>query len=278
MTAPTFVITGASDGIGAAAARLLHSSLPDARLVLVGRNPAKTAAVAAELGAEHHTADFSRLDEVRDLAAELQGLERIDVLANNAGGMFDGPICTEDGFEQTWQINYLAPYLLTNLLLPTLLDSRASVVSTSSIASVLFSRFNPEDPDTQGDFSASRAYGNAKLGNVMFTTELHARYHDRGLNTVAFHPGVIATNFGAESSGIVHFGYHSAVSRLFRNAQQGGHNLAHFIAGTPGIHWESGCYYNDKRRPGIQKPVGRDAALASRVFEDTARVLGVTWG
>ncbi|GAB3705115.1 SDR family NAD(P)-dependent oxidoreductase [Corynebacterium nasicanis] len=277
MTAPTIVITGASDGIGAAAARLLRAALPDSRLVLVGRNPGKTAAIAAETGAEHHVADYARLDEVRDLAATLRGLERIDVLANNAGSMFDGPIRTADGFELTWQVNQLAPYLLTNLLLPTLLSSRASVVATSSVASAFLSRFDPTDPETQRNFSPARAYGNSKLGNVLFTRELHTRYHARGLNTVAFHPGVIATNFGAETSGVIHYGYQTAIARMFRPAPDGGRNLAYFVAGVPGIHWESGSYYNDRRRPGIQKRAGRDPELAARVFEDTADALGVSW-
>ena len=98
----TIVITGASDGIGASAARLLHRARPEDRLVLIGRDPAKTAAVAESVGAEFHTADFTRLDEVRALADDLGELERIDVLANNAGGVFPGPETTVDGFEKTW--------------------------------------------------------------------------------------------------------------------------------------------------------------------------------
>lgn len=276
-TSQTIVITGASDGIGAAAARRIRATLPDTDLVLVGRNPAKTQAVATEVDAPFHVADFSRLDEVRNLAAELLTLPRIDVLANNAGGIFDGPSRTVDGFELTWQVNYLAPYLLTNLLRQTLLDSRASVVGTSSIASVLFSRFDPTDPETFDDFSPNRAYGNAKLATNWFAKALHDRFHDRGLNTVAFHPGVIATNFGAESSGIMHHAYSLAGDRLFTPAEQGGMNLAYFLTGVPGIHWESGVYYNDKRRPGIQRRAARDRDLIDSVFTETAEVLGVQW-
>lgn len=276
-TSQTIVITGASDGIGAAAARRIRATLPDTDLVLVGRNPAKTQAVATEVDAPFHVADFSRLDEVRNLAAELLTLPRIDVLANNAGDIFDGPSRTVDGFELTWQVNYLAPYLLTNLLRQTLLDSRASVVGTSSIASVLFSRFDPTDPETFDAFSPNRAYGNAKLATNWFAKALHDRFHDRGLSTVAFHPGVIATNFGAESSGILHHAYNLAGDRMFTPAEQGGMNLAYFLTGVPGIHWESGEYYNDKRRPGIQRRAARDRDLIDSVFTETAEVLGVQW-
>lgn len=275
---PTFVITGASDGIGAAAARLLHDALPDARLVLVGRDPAKTRAVAQPLGAEHHTADFARLDEVRELATALRaGCDRIDVLANNAGGSFRGPVRTGDGFERTWQVNHLAPYLLTNLLMDVLLASRASVVTTSSAASWAFARFDPDDPNSFRDFNPDRAYANSKLGNVLFTRALHDRYHARGLSSVTFHPGLINTNFARNTSSILRFAYQTPLARLLTSPDRGGARFAHFIAGVPGIHWESGRFYNERLRPGRERPQARDRGLIDRVFDDCAEALGVEW-
>lgn len=275
---PTIVITGASDGIGATAARQIHAALPDARLVLVGRDPDKTRAVADPLGAEHHTVDFIRLDEVRDLAAALDdSCERIDVLANNAGGSFRGPIRTDDGFEQTWQVNHLAPYLLTNLLIDKLLASKASVVATSSAASWAFSRLNPDDPNSFHDFNPNRAYANAKLANVLFTKALHDRYHSAGLDTVAFHPGLIATNFASNTSSVLRFIYQTPASNLITDAEQGGANLAYFITGTAGIHWESGRFYNERRRPGHERRQAKDRDLINRVFDDSAAALGVSW-
>ena len=97
----TIVITGASDGIGAAAARKLQRMNNKHTLVIVGRNPEKTRAVASEIGARYHLADFESLGQVRRLAEELQDLGHIDALANNAGGVFDGPFRTADGFERT---------------------------------------------------------------------------------------------------------------------------------------------------------------------------------
>ena len=128
----TIVITGASDGIGAAAARQLQAE--GERVVIVGRSAEKTARVADELGAERHVADFADLAQVRALAAELRAQhDRIDVLANNAGGMFAQREVTVDGFEKTFQVNHLAGFLLTNLLRDVLVESRASVIQTASV-------------------------------------------------------------------------------------------------------------------------------------------------
>src|SRR5208283_2113543 len=115
------IITGASDGIGAAAARLLKAQ--GAHVVIVGRSPQKTEKVASELNVPYYLADFAKLNDVRKLAAQLKmDFPRIDVLANNAGGVMGGErMLTVDGHEMTIQVNYLAPFLLTNLLLDTLI-------------------------------------------------------------------------------------------------------------------------------------------------------------
>jgi NAD(P)-dependent dehydrogenase (short-subunit alcohol dehydrogenase family) len=113
----TVVITGASSGIGAAAARRFRQL----GATVAGRSPERTAAVAAEIGAEPHLVDFSRLDDVRRLAEELLArYPRIDVLANNAGALLSSRRTTVDGHEMSFQVNYLAPFLLTNLLLDRL--------------------------------------------------------------------------------------------------------------------------------------------------------------
>ena len=143
MSERTIVITGASDGIGAAAARALAAS--GDRVVIVGRSPQKTEAIAAELGADHFIADFTRLADVRALAAELlRRYPRIDVLANNAGGIMGARELTADGHEKTLQVNHLAPFLLTTLLMDRLIESRASVINTSSAAN-RFGRLNLDD-------------------------------------------------------------------------------------------------------------------------------------
>src|SRR6202046_4554258 len=140
----TIVITGASDGIGAAGARQLHKD--GHRVVIVGRSPAKSQAVARELGADHFLADFTSLGDVRTLAAGLYlACPRIDVLVNNAGGIFGDRAKTVDGFEKTFQVNHLAPFLLTHLLLDKLIASDASVIQTSSFAARLTGKIEMDD-------------------------------------------------------------------------------------------------------------------------------------
>ena len=269
----TIVITGASDGIGAAAARTLHKNRPGDRLIIVGRNPDKTRNVASAIGAEYFTADFASLAEVRALADELNQLEHIHALANNAGGIFDGPVTTADGFELTWQINVVAPFLLTSLLQDKLRADDATVVQTASVAHLLMSYFRPEDPNTLRNFSSSRAYGNAKLGDMLLT-----RYLDlQGLTAVSFHPGALPTSFAQTSSGVISRVYSSVVAKALSAPSVGGDNLAYYLAGTPGIHFDSGEYYNEKRRPGRQRPIAKNLEVARRIFDDMADKLGVSW-
>ncbi|MHB1235687.1 MAG: SDR family NAD(P)-dependent oxidoreductase, partial [Microbacteriaceae bacterium] len=129
----TIVITGASSGIGRAAALALAG--PGVELAIVGRHPERTRAVAAAVNGTPFLADYDRLDDVRALAdALLARYPRIDVLANNAGGLISKHALTVDGFERTFQSNHLAPFLLTNLLLPRLVAGGGRVVSTASVA------------------------------------------------------------------------------------------------------------------------------------------------
>lgn len=139
MTAKTIVITGASDGIGAAAARRLRRA--GEHVVVIGRSETKTHAVAAELDADCFVADFADLAQVRALAEKLRTrYPRIDVLANNAGGMTRTIRITNDGYEHTYQVNYLAPFLLTTQLMEVLVESRASIVNTTSSSQSCWAR------------------------------------------------------------------------------------------------------------------------------------------
>jgi len=273
----TIVLTGASDGIGAAAARQLAAS--PHRLILVGRSVEKTRAVAQEAGAEWFTADFARLDEVRELAGKLDaavGDDGIHVLANNAGGIFGDRTPTVDGFEKTMQVNHLAPFLLTNLLLPRLLAAQGSVINTSSIAHRLFGHIDVDDLDNARRFSPNKAYGDAKLANVLFTKSLHTRFHADGLNAVAFHPGTVQTNFASDSSSIMRLLYRTPLKHLLLiGPDKGGATLRWFIDGTPGDTWFSGAYYDERQLTTKVNPQVNDPALAEALWQRSAALVAL---
>jgi len=277
MTARTIVLTGASDGIGAAAARQLAAT--DHRLILVGRSPEKTKAVADDTGAEYFFADFARLDDVRELAAKLTdavGADGIHVLANNAGGIFGDRTPTIDGFEKTIQVNHLAPFLLTNLLMPTLLASKAAVINTSSVGHRLFGHIDVDDLDNSKKFSANKAYGDAKLANVLFTKSLHTKFHPDGLSSVAFHPGTVQTNFASDSSSLMRLVYRSFLGRLLlTSTEEGGAILRWFIEGTPDETWFSGAYYDERTLSSKTNPQVDDPALAEALWQRSAELVGV---
>jgi NAD(P)-dependent dehydrogenase (short-subunit alcohol dehydrogenase family) len=218
------VITAASDGIGKAAARILQQQ--GAHIVLVGRSAEKTRDAARELNAPYYLADFSQLDEVRRLAEQLAAdLPRIDVLANNAGGIMGARQLTVDGNERTFQVNHLAPFLLTNLLLRTLISSHASVINTSSIANKNAGPLDLEDPNLETTYSPQLAYSNTKLMNILFTRELHRRFHAETVAAAAFHPGVVRTGFATEFSNSWSLFYRSPLRYLLRSPAMGADTL-----------------------------------------------------
>jgi NAD(P)-dependent dehydrogenase (short-subunit alcohol dehydrogenase family) len=270
----TIVITGASDGIGAAAARQLYQDCH--RVVIVGRSPAKTQAIARELGADHFLADFTRLDDVRTLAAGLdRACPRIDALVNNAGGIFGDRAKTADGFEKTFQVNHLAPFLLTNLLMDKLLTSCASVIQTSSSGARLFGRLDIDDLDHDRDFTPQLAYGTAKLENILFTRELHARYHPKGLSAAAFNPGAVATSFATSSDSFMRRIYTSRIGRAFMATPEKGASQMVWLAETsPGTDWESGTYYEKNKPAKRNNPQALDPDLARELWDRSAELLG----
>ncbi|WP_130177938.1 SDR family NAD(P)-dependent oxidoreductase [Cryobacterium sp. SO1] len=264
MSERTIVITGASDGIGAAAARALAAA--GDRIVIVGRSPQKTEAVAAEIGADHFIADFSRLAEVRTLATELlKRYQRIDVLANNAGGILGDREVTVDGHEKTFQVNHLAPFLLTTLMMDRLLASRASVINTSSAAN-RFGHIDLDDLENERKYSPNNAYGDAKLANILFTRELHRRYSSLGLVTAAFHPGIVATSFSTESTSIMRLVYQTALKRMLITPEKGADTLVWLATTAAGVDWQSGEFY-EKRLVHSTNRQAADAGLATALWE-----------
>lgn len=273
--AKRIVITGASDGIGAAAARTLARAGHD--VVVVGRSAEKTSAVAAETGSDHFTADFADLAQVRRLASDLQTrYERIDVLVNNAGGVFGVAERTVDGHEKTLQVNHLAPFLLTNLLLDTLRTSRAAVIQTASRAARRLAQIDIDDLDNNRRYAPLKAYGDAKLENILFTSELHRRHGDHGISAVAFHPGNVASNFAADTTSSWRFIYNTPLRHVMLiSPQKGSAPLVWLATGEPGRDWQPGRYY-EKQKPATTHPQGQDADLATRLWDKSADLVGLT--
>lgn len=270
----TVVITGASDGIGAAAARQL--SARGASVVVVGHSPAKTERVAAEIDAPWLTVDYSDLSQVRDLAAALDEVcPRIDVLANNAGMASLHLQQTADGFERGFQVNYLSHFLLTNLLLPKLLASRATVVQTSSIVARLPRRLDPDALARRPRFGSVGAYAGAKLAINLFTRELDRRYHGRGLSSAAFHPGFVGSNIGAAHSPVMRFLYRTPIrSMVTVTPDHAAEQLVWLADGVPGSGWHSGDYL-ERFRPVAPTSLPDPAGVAARLWDRSLQMAGL---
>lgn len=265
------VLTGASDGIGAAAARALAARGHE--VVVVGRSPERTARIADEIGAASHLVDLTHLSAVRELASALaEQHPRIDVLAHNAGGVFGRRrTVTADGHETTLQVNYLAPFLLTQLLLQRLRESSATVVSTASAGHVI-GRIRLDDLDSARRYHPLRAYGSAKLAQILFTRELHRRYGDE-LSSAAFHPGNVATNFSSEQGSALRWMFRNPLSRrVMRSPAEGADTLVHLATARPDVDFPSGEYFAD-RRVARGSPRSRDPEMARDLWDRSLQIL-----
>jgi NAD(P)-dependent dehydrogenase (short-subunit alcohol dehydrogenase family) len=271
----TIVITGASSGIGRAAATELAGR--GARVAVVGRNPQRTEAVASSIGGEAFIADFASFHDVKALAeALLARYDTIDVLANNAGGLVSRRTETGDGHEQTIQVNHLSPFLLTSLLLPRLVETASAdrpvrVISTSSAANRLGQlRLDDLDWRRRRWMGGWRAYGSAKVATILFTRELARRTAGTGVQAYAFHPGFVATGFGADSrlmklSGAIGYGGYGLTP------EAGAAPLVE-LASAEQIAASSGTYFDRLRANGTVARQATDDALASGLWTLSERL------
>ncbi len=278
----TIVLTGASSGIGAVAAERLAEQ--GAELAIVGRNPERTRAVAERVGGTAFLADFDRLDDVRSLAdGLLDRYERIDVLANNAGGLHSRRETTADGHERTIQSNHLAPFLLTNLLLPRLIATAQDladgerpprIVSTASLAN-LFGHVRLDDLDWEKRpwLGGWRAYGTSKLATILFIRELAERLTGTGVDAYSFHPGTVVTSFG-RSSGLIRFGNWVTRGNYGIPADAGAVPLI-ALAGDLPVGAPSGTYFDQLRANGRMRAQAQDAQLGRDLWSLSAQLTGV---
>ncbi|MFJ5100242.1 SDR family NAD(P)-dependent oxidoreductase [Streptomyces sp. NPDC088554] len=270
----TVVITGASAGIGAAAARAFAER--GASVAVVGRSPEKTAAVAAQVGGKAHLADFGSLDSVRALAADLlTTYDRIDVLANNAGAIFESHRISGDGHAMSIQVNHLAPFLLTNLLLDRLTQSPdARVINTGSLQ-YRKARLDLDNLNGTGvRYRKLEAYGASKIGTILFTRELAHRTRGTGLTTSAFHPGAVATEVTRENT-LQRAIMKSPLGKiLLLSPEQGAAPLLH-LAGVADPQSVNGAYFHLLNREEPKNEQARDARLAQLLWERSAELTGL---
>jgi NAD(P)-dependent dehydrogenase (short-subunit alcohol dehydrogenase family) len=265
----TIVLTGASSGLGAIAARELATQGWD--VAVVGRNPERTSAVASAIGGTPFLADYDRLDDVRALAAALlEKYPSIDVLANNAGGLVGRRGTTADGHERTFQHNHLAPFLLTGLLTERLVSSAGRVVNTASVAN-LSGRIRLKNLDSthRPYLNGWPAYGTSKLETILFTRELARR---TAIVAYSFHPGFVATSFAKDTA------LGRAMMRVSARSQispEAGAAPLIQLASNPDIQAPSGTYFDGLKPDGKTTRQGNDLGLAAALWDASATLVGL---
>ena len=267
------LLTGATRGIGRAAA--IELARQGAEVALVGRDAERVAAVAQEARAagggapvHEHVADLMLMADVRALADEVrERYGQIDVLANNAGALFASRKVTPEGFERTFALNHLAPFLLTNLLRDRLEGGR--VVTTASDAHKA-GRLNLDDLQSEQSYAAMKVYGTSKLCNILFTRELAMRAPE--LHANCFHPGVVRTGFGKNENGVWKI-LTTLGSPFFRSPERGARSLV-WLALSDEAGELTGEYVQDEK---VLEPSGqaRNEILAEGLWEHSAQLVGV---
>ena len=276
------LVTGATNGIGLEAARSLARQ--GAKVVLVGRDAAKTARCLADVrasapGAEVSSllCDFSRQKEVRRLAEEvLRRFDRLDVLVNNAGTVFKNRTLTEDGIEATFAVNHLGYFLLTQLLLERIVQSApARIVNVASIAHRR-ATMDFDDLFYERGYFLMKAYGRSKLGNVLYTRLLAQKLAGTGVTVNSLHPGAVDT--GIWSAAPAWTKPLIAILRKFAfiSAEEGGRRIVQLVA-SPELSGTTGQYFENG---GIVDPAprARDDALARRLWQESERLTGLKPG
>ncbi len=269
MKGRTVLVTGSTDGIGKRTAHDLAAM--GATVLLHGRNASKGAAAAEEIARSTGTdrpryinADLSSLSEVRRMAAELKDVD-IDVLINNAG-IGTGPPGAEreesrDGYELRMAVNYLAPFLLTHLLLPNLRSSAPSRIV--NVASLGQSRVDLDDLMMERGYERWGAYGQSKLALIMFTMELASRLAGSGVTVNAVHPGtMLDTKMVRETA-----------SPPRGDVQEGADSLT-FLAASPRLEGVTGRFFDRQREERADRQA-YDAGARRELYRRSVALTGL---
>ena len=268
----TIMVTGATDGIGREVAR--EAVRLGARLILHGRDARRAEAARRDIcestgsdEVEVVLADFTSLRQVRTLADEVRGLtDRLHVLVDNAGVYQERRHLTQDGLETTLQVNFVAPFLLTNLLLDLLLADPPSRIVL--VASAVHQRAAIDLDNLQGEkrYDGYAAYGLSKLADLLFTYELADRLQGTGVTVNAMHPGAV-------SSKLLHAGF-----RPFGGGSpREGADTIVYLAASPDVEGTTGEYFVD-RRPVSSSPASYNRQLREAFWSLGERLTGLDKG
>jgi len=275
----TVLVTGATSGNGLEASTALARL--GARLLMVGRDPARTAAAARDVASRsgssevgHLVCDFSSQADVRALAEAVRArADRLHVLVNNAGGVNKARRLTGDGIEATFAVNHLGYFLLTNLLLDLLVRSAPARVVT--VASVGHRRgtIDFDDLGFERGYTVMRSYARSKLANVLFAAELARRLAGTGVTSNSVHPGSVDTNIWSGAP----LWAKPLIQILFRpffiSAEQGAARVVQ-LAASPELEGVTGLYF-EEGKPVTPAPLALDASLARRLWDVSARMVGL---
>lgn len=275
MAGRTVLVTGASDGIGAETARVLAAK--GATVHVTGRSADKLRPVAEAVGTEPLVADFSRLDDVRRLAAQVgERVDKLDLLMNNAGGTFAPAKRTHDGHEPNFQVNHLAPFLLTQLLRPRLAAAgSALVVNTSSIGNLL-GKIVLDDLDYEGRRAIEfPAYGTGKLMNIVFTRGISQRWSGEGIVSVAVHPGPVGSSFGRDSW-FIGLLYRTPLKRVGTISVSDGAAPLIALAERGADPEIDGRYFSRFKVDGRENKQAHDQAIIDGLWERSAALVGLS--
>jgi NAD(P)-dependent dehydrogenase (short-subunit alcohol dehydrogenase family) len=268
----TCMITGANSGIGKAAASGLAKM--GAKIVMVCRDASRGEDARTEIlrasGARSEdvslmVADLASLESVRKLASDfLQTKQPLHVLMNNAGLILGKRTVTKDGLETTFVVNYLSHFLLTGLLLGTLKANAPSRIINVSSDAHTGGHIDFDDLQEEKSYSALRSYSQSKLAQVLFTFELAKKLQGTGVTVDAVHPGVVATNWGTHSAGLLGIGVRLA-HPFMMGAEKGADTLV-YLASSPQVVDVTGKYFT-KRRAVPSSKESTDEPAAKRLWD-----------
>lgn len=272
------IVTGASSGIGKAAAAGLARL--GATVVLVCRDRGRGEAARRDIEAASGSpsldlliADLASQRAVRRAVREFKARHRrLDVLVNNAAVVLEHRQETEDGLEATYATNHLAYFLLTNLLLDVLEASAPSRVVnvTSSLHTTV--TMDLDDLQSERGYEELRAYGRSKLANVMFTYELARRLEGTGVTANCLYPGLVSTNIDRDASQA--FQEHwSGLGPSMVSPEKGAATVL-YLASSPDVEGVTGRHFADCK-PTESSPESYDIKTARRLWESSARQAGL---